>query len=67
MKPALKCCFLILALAVIGLALRHTLRPMHTDEAVDAIKFGALLEKGSYIYDPAEYHGPTLNYFTCRL
>jgi uncharacterized protein (TIGR03663 family) len=39
-------------------------RPMHVDEAVHAIKFGRLLEKGDYRYDPVEYHGPTLNYFT---
>lgn len=40
------------------------LRPMHTDEAVHAIKFGILLESGTYRYDKNEYHGPTLNYFT---
>ncbi len=40
------------------------LRPMHTDEAVHAVKFGALLETGTYRYDKNEYHGPTLNYFT---
>jgi len=39
-------------------------RPMHGDEAVHAVKFGSLLEKGVYTYDPDEYHGPTLNYFT---
>ena len=39
-------------------------RPLHTDEAVHAVKFGELLENGNYIYDPIEYHGPTLNYFT---
>jgi len=39
-------------------------RPMHTDEAVHAAKFGALLEHHRYHYDPYEYHGPTLNYFT---
>lgn len=39
-------------------------RPMHTDEAVHAMKFGALLEHNRYTYDPVEYHGPTLNYFT---
>jgi len=39
-------------------------RPMHTDEAVHAVKFGMLLEEGYYRYDPNEYHGPTLNYFT---
>lgn len=37
---------------------------MHTDEAVHAAKFGLLLEEGSYIYDPADFHGPTLYYFT---
>ncbi|MGD9345503.1 MAG: TIGR03663 family protein [Candidatus Aminicenantes bacterium] len=56
-----------MAAILIGLALRLpklSLRPMHTDEAVHAIKFGALLEENRYRYDPHEYHGPTLNYFT---
>lgn len=39
-------------------------RPMHCDEAVHADKFGTLLEGGGYRYDPTEYHGPTLNFFT---
>lgn len=39
-------------------------RPMHCDEAVHAIKFGQLLERGEYVYDPREYHGPSLNYLT---
>jgi len=39
-------------------------RPMHTDEAVQAVKFIALLHDGDYVYDPHEYHGPTLNYLT---
>lgn len=37
---------------------------MHTDEAVHAYNFRGLLEDGIYRYDPHEYHGPTLNYFT---
>lgn len=37
---------------------------MHTDEAVHAVKLGGLLEGRGYVYDPSEYHGPTLNYFT---
>jgi uncharacterized protein (TIGR03663 family) len=52
---------------IVGTALRLPrldLRPMHTDEAVHGIKFESLLEEGEYIYDPYEYHGPTLNYFT---
>ena len=52
---------------ILGMALRLpklAQRPMHTDEAVHAIKFGALLEEHYYQYDPIEYHGPTLNYFS---
>jgi uncharacterized protein (TIGR03663 family) len=37
---------------------------MHADEAVHADKFGTLLEGGGYVYDPSEYHGPTLYYLT---
>ncbi len=58
---------LFLFALVLALALRApslNVRPMHGDEAVHAIKFGALLEAGSYKYDPFEYHGPTLNYFS---
>jgi uncharacterized protein (TIGR03663 family) len=44
---------------------RLGMRPMHTDEAVHADNFNrAFLERGGYRYDPHEYHGPTLNYFT---
>jgi len=56
---------LVVAVAAIGLRLpRLAQRPMHGDEAIGAVKFGLLLEEGSYRYDPYEYHGPTLNYFT---
>src|SRR6266852_1296578 len=37
-------------------------RPMHNDEAVNAIKFGQLWEHDAYKYDPNEHHGPTLYY-----
>lgn len=37
-------------------------RPMHTDEAVHTVKAGILLETGQYVYDPHEYHGPTIYY-----
>jgi len=37
-------------------------RPMHCDEAVHGDKFGELLEDDSYVYDPEEYHGPSLNF-----
>src|SRR5262245_49659559 len=39
-------------------------RPMHNDEAVNALKIQALWERGVYTYDPDEYHGPTLHYAT---
>jgi uncharacterized protein (TIGR03663 family) len=40
------------------------LRPMHHDEANQAVKFGALLEEGRYVYDKADHHGPSLYYAT---
>ncbi len=67
MKSILNFKLLFLTIIVIALCFRLPqlhLRPMHGDEAVHAIKFGELLEKGVYNYDPLEYHGPTLNYFT---
>jgi len=42
-------------------------RPMHNDEAVNAIKFGQLWEGAGYKYDPNEHHGPTLYYGTLAL
>src|SRR5690349_15223160 len=39
-------------------------RPMHHDEANQALKFGSLLERGSYSYDYRDHHGPTLYYLT---
>jgi uncharacterized protein (TIGR03663 family) len=42
-------------------------RPMHHDEANQALKFGALLEKGEYRYDKADHHGPSLYYLSLPL
>ncbi len=42
-------------------------RPMHNDEAVNAIKFGQLWQHGEYKYDPDEHHGPSLYYATLAL
>ncbi|MEZ5329891.1 MAG: TIGR03663 family protein [Verrucomicrobiales bacterium] len=50
-----------------GIALRAPRlaeRPMHTDEAILAHKFGGLLETRTWKYDPADYHGPALPYLT---
>lgn len=57
-----------LLLVIVGaLALRAPelgLRPMHNDEAVNAVKIKELWEQGRYVYDPNEHHGPTLYYAT---
>jgi uncharacterized protein (TIGR03663 family) len=45
-------------------AVRLDVRPMHHDEANQAAKFGDLLERGEYRYDPAGHHGPSLYYLT---
>ncbi len=53
--------------AIVGLVLRTQhldVRPMHHDEANQAVRFGELLESGHYEYDPQEHHGPILYYFT---
>jgi len=35
-------------------------RPMHHDEANQAVRCGDLMSSGVYRYDPAEHHGPSL-------
>lgn len=61
----------LFACAVLGALLLRTLRldvrPMHSDEANQAVKFGDLLERGEYRYDPKDHHGPTLYYLTLPL
>lgn len=62
--------YLFAFILVVALLLRLyqlDLRPMHHDEANQACKFGQLLEKGEYRYDPADHHGPTLYYFSLPL
>jgi len=43
---------------------RLSQRVMHQDEAIHADKCAELWKTHRYDYDPDEYHGPTLNYFT---
>jgi len=60
----------LLLIAGLAFALRLprlALRPMHNDEAVNALKFGKLWEEGAYKYDPNEHHGPSLYYATCAV
>jgi uncharacterized protein (TIGR03663 family) len=58
----------IVAIALVaGLFLRFgrlDARPMHHDEANQAVKFATLLETGQYHYDFRDHHGPTLYYLT---
>ncbi len=58
-------------LIVIGAAVFRMIdlgvRPMHHDEANQAVKFGALLERGEYRYDRADHHGPSLYYLSLPL
>jgi uncharacterized protein (TIGR03663 family) len=58
---------LVASALVVGLALRLArldARPMHHDEANQAVKFGLLLKTGDYRYDASDHHGPTLYYLT---
>lgn len=59
---------LAVLLAVAGaLALRLPrldARPLHNDEGINAYKLVELWETGKHTYDPHEFHGPTLYYFS---
>lgn len=62
--------FALLLVLAVALALRVPkldTRPLHNDEAVNAIKIAELWEHRRYRYDPDEYHGPTLHYATLPL
>ncbi|MDA1044603.1 MAG: TIGR03663 family protein [Verrucomicrobia bacterium] len=55
------------AIALAALATRSSQldrRPMHHDEANQAVRAGALLETGTYTYDPSDHHGPSLYYLS---
>lgn len=54
---------LVVAAAVAVRVVDLDARPMHADEANQAVKLGALLETGEYRFDPQDHHGPTLYYF----
>lgn len=65
MPPVLQRWVPLALLAVLALGLRTwdlDRRPMHADEANQAVKTGELLEHGRYTFDPADHHGPTLYY-----
>ncbi len=57
--------FIIVILAAAAIRLPQlSIRALHTDEAIHAVKLGELIEHNDYKYDWHEYHGPTLNYFS---
>jgi uncharacterized protein (TIGR03663 family) len=65
MPPLLQRWLPLAILAVVALGVRTwdlDRRPMHADEANQAVKTGALLEGRGYAFDPADHHGPTLYY-----
>jgi uncharacterized protein (TIGR03663 family) len=64
-KKAFRGLFLCVVLgALLFRTVRLDIRPMHHDEANQALKFGDLLERGDYRYDPKDHHGPSLYYLT---
>ena len=55
------------AILIVGAFLRlfHlALVPLHHDEGVNGNFLVSLVRNGTYIYDPKNYHGPTLYYFS---
>ena len=40
------------------------IKPLHHDEGVNSHFLLSLIKDGQYKYDPANYHGPSLYYFT---
>lgn len=56
--------FILVAVAVPLRWTNLSQRPFHADESVQAMKFRTLWNTGVYKYDPNEFHGPTLPYFS---
>ncbi len=52
----------VLVFAIFLRSWRIGAAPFHADEAVQAVIFQDLLEKGKYQYDPHHYHGPLPHY-----
>ncbi|MFV1966891.1 MAG: flippase activity-associated protein Agl23 [Pirellulaceae bacterium] len=58
---------LLTAGALLFRAVQLQRRPMHADEAVQAFIARDLWLNGKYVYDPNEYHGPTMPYASAAL
>jgi len=57
-------CISIMTSAAILRFFDPSLKPLHHDEGVNGLFLMRLFRDGVYRYDPANYHGPTLYYFT---
>lgn len=64
-RPFLAGVLLLVSVGALALRLpRMADRPLHNDEAVNTHKFAILLHTGKFVYNPHEFHGPTIYYFT---
>jgi uncharacterized protein (TIGR03663 family) len=54
----------VLAVGAFLRLVKLTLVPLHHDEGVNGNFLISLVRDGKYFYDPQNYHGPTLYYFT---
>lgn len=57
-------CVIVTAAATFLRFRQLTLKPMHHDEGVNGFFLTTLFREGVYKYDPANYHGPDLYYFS---
>ncbi len=57
-------CVLITAIATFLRFIALPLKPLHHDEGVNGWFLTTLFRDGTYQYDPANYHGPTLYYIS---
>lgn len=53
-----------MAVALVLRLYRLEMKPLHHDEGVNGFFFTRLFRESIYVYDPANYHGPTLYYLT---
>ena len=70
MKRLSKTDAVALAILALAVALRFqdlSVRPFHHDEGVNGFFLTRLVREGVFTYDPGNYHGPTLYYFTLPL
>jgi uncharacterized protein (TIGR03663 family) len=54
----------LLAVAALLRLVLLTQKPLHHDEGVNGLFLATLFRTGFYHYDPSNYHGPSLYYFT---